>query len=432
MKKLIFSILAILLSFISFSQKSWVPLTSEQPLQSNIAILSSDRSGLLLEVTIPGLFSEVITHEEMTFQCITLDDNRTTKEVGRPELPMLHKLIGIPGNQKIRVSVLSMETKKLQGYFIYPFQTPTTDNPGGHNKPFVMDKSFYQKNAVYPLENFIVSQPGIWRDVKVAGVEVTPFNYNPVTKELQIVTRATLKVEFYGTDERTTFNPKMELTPKFYQMYSAAIENFDDLGYTLTYRDNSNTKYLIITNNEAVSTIQPLIDWKNQMGHKVELKLIEPGFNTPQHFKTYITELYNNQGLEYILMVGDAYPNGGNSGGPNVVPMFYWAPGGGEDPSYSDSWYTCMDGPDDHYADLAIGRFVYNINQLAQLQLQIQKTLNHYMNPDLSSNWAENTILIAHKENYPGKYTQCCEEIRPFPLSYLGRLNRHLAPKFQT
>ncbi len=109
------------------------------------------------------------------------------------------------------------------------------------------------------------------------------------------------------------------------------------------------------------------------MGHKVELKLIEPGFNTPQHFKTYITELYNNQGLEYILMVGDAYPNGGNSGGPNVVPMFYWAPGGGEDPSYSDSWYTCMDGPDDHYADLAIGRFVYNINQLAQLQLQIQK-----------------------------------------------------------
>ncbi|HNY59041.1 MAG TPA: C25 family cysteine peptidase [Bacteroidales bacterium] len=417
MKKLIFSILAILLSFISFSQKSWVPLTSEQPLQSNIAILSSDRSGLLLEVTIPGMFSEVITHEEMTFQRITLDDNRTTKEVGRPELPMLHKLIGIPGNQKIRVSVLSMETKKLQGYFIYPFQTPTTDNPGGHNKPFVMDKSFYQKNAVYPLENFIVSQPGIWRDVKVAGVEVTPFNYNPVTKELQIVTRATLKVEFYGTDERTTFNPKMELTPKFYQMYSAAIENFDDLGYTLTYRDNSNTKYLIITNNEAVSTIQPLIDWKNQMGHKVELKLIEPGFNTPQHFKTYITELYNNQGLEYILMVGDAYPNGGNSGGPNVVPMFYWAPGGGEDPSYSDSWYTCMDGPDDHYADLAIGRFVYNINQLAQLQLQIQKTLNHYMNPDLSSNWAENTILIAHKENYPGKYTQCCEEIRTFPYA---------------
>ncbi len=67
-----------------------------------------------------------------------------------------------------------METKSYKGYFIYPFQTPTTDNPGGHNKPFVMDKSFYQKNAVYPLENFIVSQPGIWRDVKVAGVEVTP------------------------------------------------------------------------------------------------------------------------------------------------------------------------------------------------------------------------------------------------------------------
>ena len=118
MKKLIFSILAILLSFISFSQKSWVPLTSEQPLQSNIAILSSDRSGLLLEVTIPGLFSEVITHEEMTFQCITLDDNRTTKEVGRPELPMLHKLIGIPGNQKSEFQCYQWRLKATRLFYL--------------------------------------------------------------------------------------------------------------------------------------------------------------------------------------------------------------------------------------------------------------------------------------------------------------------------
>jgi len=93
--------------------------------------------------------------------------------------------------------------------------------------------------------------------------------------------------------------------------------------------------------------------WKYQQCFKVEVKLIEDGFNTPQHFKDYITTLYENNGLEYILMVGDAYPNGGNNGGPNQVPMFWWAPSG-EDPSFSDSWYTCMDGPDDHFADIAM------------------------------------------------------------------------------
>lgn len=412
MKKFTIVLLLGFIAVVAFGQKSWVPFTSQQPLQHEINILSSDRSGVILEVNIPGMFSEIITNENMIFERITLDDNRTTKEVGRPELPMLHELIGIPGNQKMSVTILESETMKFDGYHIYPFQTPTTDNPGGHSHPFVMDEAFYGKNANYPAENVVASQPGIWRDVKVAGVHITPFTYNPVTKELQVITHLKLKIEFSGVDASMSFNPKQEITPRFYQMYSAAIANFDDLGYTLTYRDTPATKYLVITNTEAVSSIQPLVDWKNQMGHKVEVKTIEAGFNTPAHFKAYITELYA-EGLEYVLMVGDAYPNGGNNGGPNVVPMFYWAPGG-EDPSYSDSWYTCLDGPDDHFADLAIGRFVYDVNQLGQLQLQIQKTMTHYLAPDLSDNWAENTILVANKENYPGKYTQCCEEIRTF------------------
>ncbi len=412
MKKFTIVLLLAFVSIVAFGQKSWVPFTSQQPLQHEITILDSDRSGLILEVNIPGMFSEVITNGEMTFQRITLDDNRTTKEVGRPELPMLHELIGIPGNQQMSVTILELETMKFEGYTIYPFQTPTTDNAGAPVHPFVMDNAFYGKNASFPAENVVAGQPGIWRDVKVAGVHITPFTYNAATKELQAITHLKLKIEFSGDDPSMSFNPKTEITPKFYQMYSSAIANFEDLGYELTYRDTPATKYLVITNTEAITAIQPLVEWKNQMGHKVEVKTIEPGFNTPAHFKAYITQLYDD-GLEYVLMVGDAYPNGGNNGGPNLVPMFYWAPGG-EDPSYSDSWYTCLDGPDDHYADLAIGRFVYDVNQLGQLELQIEKTMTHYLAPDLSDNWAEHTILVANKENYPGKYTQCCEEIRTF------------------
>jgi hypothetical protein len=52
---------------------------------------------------------------------------------------------------------------------------------------------------------------------------------------------------------------------------------------------------------------------------------------------------------------------------------------------------------------------------LGELDLQIQKTMDHYFNPDASSNWAENSILIAHMEEYPGKYTACCEQIRTYP-----------------
>ena len=180
----------------------------------------------------------------------------------------------------------------------------------------------------------------------------------------------------------------------------------------MSLKSNDDVKYLIITNTEALSAIQPLVDWKNQQGFRVEVQTLQTGFNTPQNFKDYITQLYTDDDLEYILMVGDAYPNGGNPPGPNDVPMYYWAPGG-EDPSYSDSWYTCMNGPDDHYADIAVGRIVYD--NISQLDLQVQKTMDYYFNPDVSTNWPENSILIAHQEEYPGKYTQCCEEIRTYP-----------------
>ncbi|MCK4677929.1 MAG: T9SS type A sorting domain-containing protein, partial [Bacteroidales bacterium] len=89
----------------------------------------------------------------------------------------------------------------------------------------------------------------------------------------------------------------------------------------------------------------------------------------------------------------------------------YWDPPG-EDASYSDSWYSCMDGPDDHYADLAIGRITYD--NLGELELQMDKLMDHYFNPDVTTNWAENTILVAHKELYPDKYTLCKEQIRTF------------------
>ncbi|HRW96864.1 MAG TPA: C25 family peptidase propeptide domain-containing protein, partial [Bacteroidales bacterium] len=150
MKKFTYSLFLVFLSFAAMSQKSWVAFTSDQPKDAAVTILHSDRSGLILEVTVPGMFTENVNHEGKSFQRITLVENHTTQEEGRPELPMLHKLIGIPGNQKIALTLLEQEFTRLNGYNIFPFQTPTTDNPGGHDHPFVMDKPFYQKNAFYP------------------------------------------------------------------------------------------------------------------------------------------------------------------------------------------------------------------------------------------------------------------------------------------
>ncbi len=358
MKKLMTFAGLLFLVFSVMAQKSWVGFSSDKAQQPGITVVEQNESQLILDISITGMYVSEVTEADQNFQRLELLPFQSTKEVGKPELPMLGEIIGVPGNQLVNVQVLEQETIKLENYQIYPFQTPTTDNPGGHDKAFVMDEDFYKLSKNYPLNQVYIDGVGIWRDVKVANMHFVPFKYNPVSKDLEVTTSIKIKVTFSGVDTELSVNRSKSVSPVFYNMYKTNIVNFESMGFSKSLKANDDTRYLIITNTGALASIQPLVDWKNQQGYKVEVKTLEAGFNTPQSFKDYITDLYNNNGLEYILMVGDAYPNGGSGGGPDIVPMYYWNPGG--DPSYSDSWYTCMDGPNDHYADIAIGRFVYD------------------------------------------------------------------------
>ena len=286
MKRLLFYVTVLtVLSFSAMAQKTWVNFTSDIPGIPQVLIEEQDQSKVVLDLTISGMYVTEYAQEGRTFQRLELIQDRTTKDIGKPELPMISELIGLPGNQLVRVNILEKETIKLQNYLVYPFQTPTTDNPGGQNKAFVMDQKFYSLPNTYPVNQVYMDQPGIWRDMKVAGLHVVPFNYNTSTKELEVITHIRLEIEFYDTDPGFIFNPDKQVNPNFFKMYQAQILNFQSLGYSMNPKSNDDIKYLIITNTEALGSIQPLVDWKNQQGFRVEVKTLEAGFITPQHFK---------------------------------------------------------------------------------------------------------------------------------------------------
>ncbi|MCD6180817.1 MAG: hypothetical protein J7K89_00355, partial [Candidatus Cloacimonetes bacterium] len=409
MKKCVLSLMIISLFLLLGATEGWVNLTGTG--EPQLEVMQSDASGLTIQVNVPGFYQTSITQQGKTYQKIRFSNEATTQDIGKPALPTLNAIVGVPDNQQFRYHLTNVETATVSNMLIYPYQTPEKDVAGGKSEEFMMDKRFYDTNSQYPVQFASMDKPGIWRDVVISGLHVVPFQYNPATRQLEVITSCTVEIEFYGYDADTAINRDKAISPMFYNMYQAALINFDAENFTRDLTDEATTKYLIITNTEALTTIQPFVDWKNQQGFKTEVRTLEAGFNTSQNFKDYITQLYASDNLEYVLMVGDAYPNGGNPPASNDVPMYWWAPAG-EDATYSDAWYTCLDGPDDHYADLAIGRFTYD--NLQELDDQLQKTLDHYQNPDVSTNWAENSLLVAHEQDYPGKYTQCKEEIRTF------------------
>lgn len=413
MKKLniLFLTLALLFAQSAISQ-NWVSFNGSDPQFPLVEIEEQDMSGITINISIPGMFSEEVTQDGITYKRLSFESWQTLHEVGMPELPVISEIIALPGDKLVKVSILETESIMLDNMLVYPAQTPSKDIANGQYSGFDINQDYYSSNETFPTLVANFNKPGIWRDVKIAGLHVCPFRYDAGNQKLEAITHIRLRVDFYGTDTEIVLNRDKNISDQFNKMYDASILNFEAMEYTTdNTRSDNDIKYLIITNPSCLATLEPFIDWKNRQGFPVEVKVMEPDFNTPQEIKDYITDLFNSDGLEYVLMVGDAYPNGGNNGGPDEVPMFWWAPSG-EDPSYSDAWYTCLDGPDDHYADLAIGRFTYD-NQ-AELELQLQKTLDHYQAPDASTNWAENTLLVAHKEQYPSKYTQCKTEIENY------------------
>ncbi|RLD54528.1 MAG: hypothetical protein DRI97_11345, partial [Bacteroidetes bacterium] len=414
MKKLTLSFLAILflMSQAAFSQDSWISLNGSGPQFPVVQIESQDMTGLTLSITVPGLYSEQVVQDGITYQQLRFEAWQTLHETGLPELPVIGEVIALPGDKLAKVKVLETESVILENILVYPSQTPSKDITNGQYTGFDINEEFYSQDISFPKVIANTNDPGIWRDVKVAGLQICPFQYKAGSRQLEVITKLRLRVDFYGVDTEVVLNRSKDIPASFFKMYEAGILNFESMGYSVkSTKANDDIKYLIITNTNPLTTLEPFVDWKNRQGFPVEVRTMESGFDSPQDFKDYITQLYNSDGLEYVLMVGDAYPNGGNNGGPDDVPMYWWAPSG-EDPSYSDTWYACLDGPDDHFADLAIGRFTYD--NLAELELQLQKTLNHYQAPDNSTNWAENTLLVAHKENYPQKYTQCKNEIKAY------------------
>lgn len=385
----------------------WVSLNGNAEATPTVAVLDHSNFQTTIQVTLPGFWVDQITEAGETYQILTLGGRGTTMEIGAPMLPMLHERIGIPARSDVRVRLSNLETVMLPNYRVYPFQTPTTDE--NVKLPFELNEVAYATNQTYPAEIATVSDPQIWRDIRLVELNMAPMRTNPVSRELEVAVSFTVTLEYQGMNPVHALDREpTAVNPHYANLYRMGLLNYNEMGLDETRLDEPGTKYLFVMKPEALPYVQPLIDFRHAQGYKTEVKFIEnPNFNDDWEIKDYISTLYFTTGLEFVLLVGDAY----YSGGPSAVdvPMHYWQD------TYSDIWYVSLQGDQDYYADLSIGRIVYD--NASELEHQISKTVDYLQTPDLTTNWAINSLLVAHQEQYPLKYTQCKEEIRTYPYA---------------
>ncbi len=387
----------------ALAESNWVSIDGRSAASAPSGnVIRSDNDETVIRFNIPGFHAEDILEGGTTFQSLSFSNQTTTTEVGKPALPVIRQLVAIPNDTDVRVEILSATERTLENYSVYPFQEPRRENET--RAPFHIDDDFYGTNLPYPATAAEISEPAIWRDLRVITLQINPVRYNPATGQLTVAEDITVRLEYGGnSDVNVKSRSVRKIAPDLDRSYRRSVINYDFLpersSSELTATLDGAYDYLVIAADAYLDNITPLVNWKTTQGLTTQVTPVSQIGSDVASIKTYISNEYFTNGIRYVLFVGDE----------SDIPCYAdYVDCMGMDTFYSDYYYTLLDGDDD-FAELAIGRF--SVGSVTELDRMVSKSVTYESNPP-KGDWLEKALLIAHKEEAPEKYQACKEAIR--------------------
>ncbi|MEO0100168.1 MAG: C25 family cysteine peptidase [candidate division WOR-3 bacterium] len=345
-------------------------------------LLSPIPNGYILEVKNEELRMEEVKVGDETYTIVSLPgEEGTTSEVGKPQLPKIARALGIPDNGEVSIEILDFQKKVYDNILLYPFQPPTTDER--EREEFIIDRNFYETAEVYPKEKTSIARKAWWREVYLVNFDIIPFAYNPKEKRLIFYNYLKVKISYTGS-----FREK-RIEPWLAGIYKRFLLNYEFYPFRVEYNLSPGVRYLVIAHSDFASYLDSLVNWHQKRG--IETRVISKSSFTAQEIKDSILAEYNRSSppvLRWVLLVGDV---------DRMPPSYAY----GSFPS--DYWYSDLIG-NDLYGEVGIGRI--SVANVTELQNFIRKTLKYERNP-LLGEWLTKSSLVAHRENYPGKYSAC-------------------------
>ncbi|MBN2529946.1 MAG: hypothetical protein JXR76_26385 [Deltaproteobacteria bacterium] len=376
-----------------------------------------------VKLTMPGYEAAPVREAGVNFTRIDVPGAGITPVVGKPELPVIRRLVAVPEGAKVSFKVKKGTAKTVQNVQIYPVQEPPPEQKSSVSKTklspisktkspvvakpkFAFNKQFYGINKVYPEELVTVSAPMKLRELTVVQVEIATMQYNGAQKQLNVLPDVEVELSF-----SKPFTPKAEATKsssttrsptrsKLTESTSALKAKAVALnsGYVLSraYKvDNLVVRwdlikdliaklkwdYLIITPDEYYDAIQPLVTWKKEKGLGVHVtKLSQIGASpTSAQIKNYIKSAYDDHAVAYVLLVGDT----------NTMPAYTYSASGSS--TVTDYYYALVDGAD-YLPDVAIGRF--SGRSATEITNLVNKTVSYEKTPT-GGNWKRRAVCIS-------------------------------------
>lgn len=374
MKQFLLLAIGFLLS-VSLLSVNWISLPAN-PSSENISLVSSTDDKTTIRFSIDGFGYKNVETDRGTAWKISTPQGATMLEAGSPELPLYAISMIIPGTARMDVKVTSSQYMEFKDVLV----APSKGNLLRTVDPGTVDYNFgkvYNVDSYYPGEQGKLREPYIVRDYRGQALAIMPMQYNPVSKILRVYYDITFEVFVSGASSINTLEEeKVAVYSEFHNIYKHQFINYSNSNRYTPVEETGNM--LIISYADFMDEVQPLIDWKVKSGTPTEIVDVST-IGGSSDIKQYITDYYNNNGLTYVLLVGDS----------QQVPSSIV---GGND---SDVDYSYTAG-NDHYPDLFVGRF--SAETEAHVITQVTRVLNYEQSPTSDTAWYSKAIGIASQE----------------------------------
>ena len=344
-------------------------------------------------------------------QTVLLPGNFLPNDEGMPNLPGNGRYIAIPQGASAELRILDFRTELYTNIDLSPaprIPLDTEDGPLEYNK----NESVYSRNEYYPVNSVQLGEQTQIRGVDVVMLGITPFQYNPVTKELLVYKDLKIEVSFIGGNghfgEDRLRNRWWD--PLLHDMVLNE-QSLPEITFNYDFQNREDgAEYLIICPDDPIflAWADSIRIFRNQQGiSSIVVTTTEAGGNTPTAIEDYIDDAYDNwdPAPAAVLLLGDY----GTTGNSVVSPIYnnYCA---------SDNIFADVSG--NMLPDIVFARMT--AQNETHLETMVTKFLDYERNPPTNPDFYDHpiTALGWQTERW---FQICSESIGGFWHNELGK-----------
>lgn len=398
--------------------QTWVTIDTSKPPGTPAKIVLDEGASSVVSTTfdvfIYGFWeTKIVAPDNNKYYRIEVPGLDRLGLVGAPDVPVARVDIvsptDVPQNLLVAASVLSEATfpnrlvwpqEKAGNDEAYdPTENPGTGDTNGTPDVFTIDPTIYGLNADYPTTPASAAAVPTSRfsGIPAARQVVHPVRCNPTTQVLKVAKHSRFTYRSLGG---VLGSPA--ITKDAAALAGQTFVNWPEItgaGTIVANQTEYDGRYLIVTPPEYVATLAPFVEYRKSCGLAVTVHVLpSSGGNICGNIRGVIDTWYqagNPNEDHYCLLVGDQ----------TVIPQCV-SPNIAQVPT--DDLYGSPSGSGDLDEEVFVGRL--SVDDAADLAHQIAKIKSYELDP-LPSKAYRNVVLVAHKEDAPGKYVGAHETV---------------------